>query len=683
MAEMTLEQQRALALARARERVAASQSDAAPVVRTPEWAQESPNLYKAASTARDVLGPAVEFALPVAGAVIGAGGTIPTGPGALVGGAAGAGLGGGLAGELLYQADLALGRREPRSVMETVTEPLSNIGYTAATELAVPGVIGYAGKKIGGMVDVFRGPSRADIRARDILQQTLQNKNISGVEPMRNLLRNAPEGLTARQAGAPLDQSVFQALGGRAEKQLDYIDVFKNRYSNLVDEDVANLASLAGGRSATEIRAAQDAAKTELNLATGPQREAALDRANVVGRLEPTLRAEASVLEKAAEDAVDQARRVEIAKQKAAVRANQTDPNVWSQQYEDYLRQGIPEIAERVQQQAAQGSLEFGQAARMASSAADSLANAGLKPLDGKALSAQIRALAKDPRFATSERSIALNRVAADIDEWTNNQGIIDAAALDAIRMNSVNSIFQSTNLLPKAKAKAVAKTMNDIRPLLIDAVENSGGAGYRKYLENYANGMREIEKQQLLGTAFETYKKSPKRFIELVEGNAPKLVEKALGYKNYDIETLLDGDTLATLRNVAENAKLTSRSKELTEDAAEGLEKILRQNLPLFRLPFLSVKSTIGNEIIANLERKIGAKTMDRIAQAYKSGQSADELLGKLTSYERFQVATAINDPKINQFARSSTAFGAPQVLETANKLLSQPPENQNQLAR
>lgn len=662
-----------------------SAGDTMPGPRVPEWGQESPGLYKAASVARDVLGPAVEVGLPVAGAVLGAGSAIPTTFGALAAGAVGAGLGEGLAGELTYQADVALGRRQPRSVMEMVTEPISNIGYGAATELAVPGILNYAGKKVGRLVDaVTSGPSRSDIRARNILQQTLQNENISGIDPMRNVLRNAPEGLTARQAGAQLDQSVFQALGERAEKQLSYIDVFKNRYSNLIDEDVATMADLAGGRTATEIRAAQDAAKTDLNLVTAPQRETALGRANVVGRLEPTLRAEASVLEDAATEAVDQARRAEIAKQKAAVRANQTDPNVWSQQYEDYMRQGIPEIAERVQQQAAQGSLEFGLAARMASAAADSLANAGLKPLDGKALSAQIRALAKDPRFAATERSIALNRVASDIDEWTNANGIIDAAALDSIRMNSVNAIFRETNLSPKAKAKVVANTMNEIRPFLIDAVENAGGAGYREYLENYARGMREIEKQQLMGAAFELYKKSPKRFVELVEGGAPKLVEKALGYKNYDIEALLDGDTLATLRNVAENVKLTNRSKKLTEDAAEGLEKILKQNLPLMRLPpFLSAKTTIGNEIIANLERKIGAKTMDRIAQAYKSGQSADELLGKLTSYERFQIATAINDPQISQFARSSVAFGVPQAIESANQLLTQPPENRNELAR
>lgn len=671
-----------------------SAGDAMPGARVPEWGQESPGLYKAASVARDVLGPAVEVGLPVAGAVIGAGGTIPTGPGALVGGAAGAGLGQGLAGELTYQADVALGRRQPRSVMETITEPISNIGYGAATELAVPGILKYAGQKIGGMADVLRG-ARTDIRARNLLQQSLQAGGVSGVEPMRNVLRAAPETMTARQAGAQLDQSVFQAMGQRAEQQLNFVDAIKNKYANQVEADVQTLAELAGGRSATEVRAAQDAARADLNLATGPQREAALGRANVVGRLEPTLRAEASQLETAATEAVDQARRAEVAKQKAAIRAGQQlfptgpggeltgQPRI-SGRY-SYMGDDMQELAERVQQQAAQGSLEFGQAARMASAAADSLANAGVKPLDGKAIAAQVRALTKDPRFAgMDERNIALNRVAADLEEWTNNQGIIDADALEAIRKNSVNAIFQTTNLAPKAKAKAVAKTMNDIRPLLIDAVENAGGVGYRQYLENYAQGMREIEKQQLLGAAFEIYQKNPKRFVDLVEGNAPKLVEKALGYKNYDIESLLDGDTLKQLRDVAENVKLTDRSEKLTKNAAEGLQTILRQNLPLLRLPpFLSAKTTIANEIIANLERKIGAKTMNRLAEAYKSGQSADELLGKLTSYERFQIATAINDPQISQLARSSVAFGLPQTIESANQLLTQPPENRNELAR
>lgn len=655
--------------------------DAIPSARTPEWAQESPRLFEAASTARDVLGPAVEVALPTAGAVLGAGAAAPTVVGTAAGAAAGAGLGEGIAQEILYGADVALGRRPPRTGYETVMEPVSNVAFGATMEAAAPAVM----RKLGGVADLFRG-ARTDIKARNLLRQSLTAEGGQGViEPMSNMLRAGPEGLTARQVAAQADTSVFQALGKSAEQQLGFIDAYKNIKSTRVEDDIAKIADLAGGVTATELRAAQDAARSNLNLVTGEAREAALGRADVLGRLEPTLRAEASVLEEAASESVEAARRANVASEKARIRANQTDPNVWSQQYEDYMRQGIPDLAERQMKQAAEGSLEFGQAARMAGAAADSLRSAGVQPLEGKRIADAIRELAKDPRYAgMSERNIALTRVANDIEEWTNNQGIVDAFALDSIRKNSVNAIYQTTNLNPKAKAKAVAKTMSEIRPLLVDAIENAGGAGYREYLENYARGIDEIERKQLMGAALELYSKNPKKFVDLVEGNAPKTVEKIMGFKNYDISSVLDPDSLKVLQDAAQTIKLTQRSDKLVENTAKGLDTILRDSLPFLRLPpFLSAKTTVANEIIANLERKVGTKVLNRLGEAYKSGKSAADLLDSLTAYERFQLMTAISDPQISQMVRTGTTFSVPQTIEAANQLLTQPPENQNQLAR
>jgi hypothetical protein len=429
------------------------------------------------------------------------------------------------------------------------------------------------------------------------------------------------------------------------------------------------------------LRAAQDAAKKQLNLTTGPQREAAIGRAKELGGLEPALRAEASALEDAAATATEDLRRFAAAQDRAAVRANQTDPNVWPQQYENYMRQGIPKLAEQRMKQAADGSMEFGQAARFAESAADSLKNAGVVPLEGKRIADAVKALTKDPRYAAlNERTIALNRVAKDIEDWTNAGGIVDADALNAIRQNSVNSIFQTTNLTPKAKAKAVAQTMNEIRPILVDAMENAGGAGYRQYLENYSRGMDEIARKELFGTALDLYRNNQSKFIKLIDGDATKIVEKTLGYKNYDIASAVGEQGMEVLRNAAQTLKRTAKSEELVKNTDLALEQLLRANLPLMRLPsFISFKAAIGNQVLSSLERKIGDKVLARLGTAFKSGKNATDLLDSLTAYERFQVMSAIDDPQIAQMLSSGAKFGAATAV---NELVTDSP-SQNQLAR
>lgn len=666
-------------VARAYEQAKTMSAGAAGQPKTPDWAKESPGMYSAASTARDVLGPAVEVALPAAGAVLGMKG----GP---YGIAAGAGLGEGIAGELMYGADVALGRREPRSVMESVTQPISNVAFGATTEVGAGKVLDFAGRKIGGLIDAVRG-ARTDIKARNLLRESITSGGAAPQEQEKllNALRTAPADLTARQAGAGAESGgLFQALGARAEQQRPVVDSYSAIIGNRIDNDVANIAELAGGVTSTDLRAAQDAARKQLNLTTGPQREAAIGRAKELGRLEPSLRAEASALEDAAATAAEDLRRFAAAKDRASVRANSTFPVEGmprvSGRY-SYMGDEIQELAEQRMKQAADGSLEFGQAARFAESAADSLKNAGIVPLEGKPIADAIRNLVKDPQYAgLNERAVALTRVAKDIEDYTNAGGIVDADALNAIRQNSVNAIFQTTNLTPKAKAKAVAQTMNEIRPILVDAMESAGGAGYRQYLENYSRGMNEIARKELFGTALDLYRTNPAKFVKLVDGDAPKIVEKTLGYKNYDIAEAIGEQGMEVLRNAAQTIKRTNKSEELVKNTDLALEQLLRANLPLMRLPsFISFKAAIGNQVLSSLERKIGDKVLSRLGTAFKSGKSTTDLLDSLTAYERFQVMSAIDDPQIAQMLSSGAKFGS---VTAVNQLAADEPP-QNQLAR
>ena len=77
---------------------------------TPQWAGEYPNLYGVAGAAREMLGPVLSAAGLVGGGMVGG---ASTGPAAPAGAVAGAGLGYGMAENVLRQADVALGNRKP------------------------------------------------------------------------------------------------------------------------------------------------------------------------------------------------------------------------------------------------------------------------------------------------------------------------------------------------------------------------------------------------------------------------------------------------------------------------------------------------------------------------------------------------------------------------------------------
>ena len=164
--------------------------------------------------------------------------------------------------------------------------------------------------------------------------------------------------------------------------------------------------------------------------------------------------------------------------------------------------------------------------------------------------------IADNPSFAGDDVLIgAVKNVADDIAKWTNSGGIIDARALDAIRKNSVNAAIQ--RLRPGMDASSqrnlASKVLSDIKPILVNAIEDSGGAGYRKYLEDYSKGMQKIAERKLSAEALRLWKTNPDEFVKLVTNESPDAVEKILGTGRYNIATELADETLSTLNQLAQ----------------------------------------------------------------------------------------------------------------------------------
>jgi hypothetical protein len=650
-----------------------------PVSTTPIPAPTSTNTYQ---SVRSFVAPALEAAGAIGGGLLGT----PLGPMGAVGGA---GLGYGIAKEALNLSDVYLGGQQPRQGAEAVTQPISNILEGATYEAGGRAIAPYLAPAIQKVTETGRGlltplvkgvtesdigkrmglpnieavksfvkpqASAAEIKAASIASQALGQD----LPKVLSIIKNAPEGASVAEITASLNNPTWQALVTNALERdpqfLRKVRLFGE------EESLKALSKLAGGTNASEVRGVLETAKKNLNAMTTPQREAALDRANL-GKQVADYEATAGKL--SAEAAA------QVQKVKDLISAGDT-----ARAYArlDMIKRGLPvgaskytfadELAEKAfgdwSNKAAQGSLDLGQGARFNQQAADALRSVGIKPLEGNQLVRNISAIGNNPNFAGNDLlQGALKNVADDIAQWTASGGVIDARALDAIRKNSVNAAI--ARLRPGMDANSqrnlASSVLSDIRPAIVDAIEQAGGKGYRQYLADYTKGMQTIAQRKLTGEAMRLYKTNPDEFVRLVQNESPDAVEKILGPGKYNIGVELADSTMGVLRDLA-NKRLTQISvAEQSTEGQKAMAELVKQNTSLIRLPsFINVFAAAGNKAISEYEKALGVKTMKTLTEAMKNPQSAANLLEALPTNEKNRVTQLLTNPStLRTFTQSA----------------------------
>jgi len=599
------------------------------------------------TAARPYVAPLVEAGGATVGGILGAAAGTVASPTLIVnpvsGGALGAGVGYGIAKESLEAADVAMGIKKPRANVEYVTEPLRNVAEGATFELGgqlVGKGLGYVASKVK---DVFTLPKN---KAADIAREALG----PDLPLVLNALRAAKgENVSAGQAAADINSPTFQALMDRASKR-------DPRFLNALKESQGEvslnaLANLAGGATAAEVRGTLQASKEALNKLTGPQREAALNRANL-GKQVAEYEAQAGKLSGEAAAEVQKVRDL-ISAGNAA--------EAWARL--DMIKRNLPvgaarhsyagELAVKADEwasKAASASLDLGEGARFAQAAANTLRANGVKPLEGKPLIDSISRIKSNPEYGGNDLIAgAVDNVARDIAQWTKN-GIIDAKALEAIRKNSVTAAIQQLRpgMDATSQRNLAAGVLSDIKPLIDDAIEASGGTGWKQYLDDYTKGMQQIAEKRLSGEALKLFKTNKDEFVKLVTNESPEVVEKFLGKGNYNIATELADSTLATLKTEANKVIRDAKVKSQVEGGQEALKQVLLENMTKFRLPsYLSAVAATTNKALNILENKIGKKTMQYLTEASKSPENAQHLLETLPAGERIRVLKLLNNPQ------------------------------------
>ena len=634
------------------------------------------------STGQRVYQAARPFVAPLleAGGAIGGGllGT-PMGPAGIVGGA---GLGYGIAKEGLEMADVAMGMKTPRQGIAQVAEPVRNVleGATFEAGGRVAGPLIAQG--VGKLVDLRQIPKNkaADI-ARNALGPDLP-------EVLNALKAGQGRGMSAAQAAADINSPTFQALVDRATaRDPRFLSALEKSQG---DVSLNALSKLAGGKTAADVRATTEGAKEAARSITSPMRESALNRANL-GKEVARLEGLSAELGEQAATKVQEVRRLmelgDIATANARLGLIKRDLPVGLTKY-TYSSELAEKAFGEWSNKAADASLDLGQGARFAEQAAGALRSVGIKPLEGEPLVRSLKTVANNPEFAGNDVLMgSLRNVSDDIAKWTGSGGVIDARALDAIRKNSVNAAIQQLRpgMDATSQRNLAAGVLSRVKPVIDDAIEAAGGAGYRDYLKQHAQMSQKIAEKQLTGEALRLWKQPNKdAFVDLVRNESPNVVEKILGPGKYNIAVELAENTLAPLENEAAKVIRNANIKSQVEGGQVALKELLLQNMSKFRLPsYLSAVAATTNKALNILETKIGTKTMATLTEALKTPEGAAQLLESLPAAERNRVLRIMADPA-KWGAPTRAAFtGTSTIAGGATNALAGESENQNALNR
>ena len=509
-------------------------------------------------------------------------------------------------------------------------------------------VAGQAGKAGSWAWDAFTG-NLGKANAGNILRQAAGDY-LPGIQAANAANPNALASTAAADAGNP---TYLAAL--RIGEAKDPANTAFYAAQRAQADEAAALQRAAGGATQTEARTVRERTKDALDEVTRPMRERALEQAGIGGTRGRALQGQAATASRESTAAVEDVRRFTAASDRATEWARN-----WTSSTGAGRPAGMPippvgatypgELAQRAEQVAGQRagqSLEAGETRREAETRLASLKAAGLEPLRPDTVLQGIRAKLATPSGALNENAAAvLTRVEKMLTDWTNQHGDITPEALYAIRKYGVSSAVDNLlgSLDPASKKRAAAQVIAEVNPLIDSAIEKAGGKGWRDYTRTYAEGMKDIERKELLGKALSLYESSPAQFRKLVEGNDPETVESILGPGSYDIVQELQGQ-LGPLQKVVEGIKTRTMVGEKMKAGATAASDVLRANLMGKRVPnFLSPKIAITNAVLAELEGKVNAKTLKVLIEASQSGKAANEALATLPASERVKLFSMFN---------------------------------------
>jgi hypothetical protein len=490
------------------------------------------------------------------------------------------------------EGKIIAGSRKARVALRATAGSVSSLIAGAATDqdltdaalagATVP-VLGHMLKfGAGKTYDVLAGRAGA-VRAAEILREVI-DQNATKIE---KALRNAPkdikantgEFLASRGLLTPELAAATQIASKRGGGPL--LDVALERGKG--QKRMADI--IRGGTDQTNAMANIAAAKQQMQVATAPMREGALELADI-GRTQIIPAEQAALRARAAlQNELDTAARY------------MDDPN-----FDARIR-------------------KYSEDARSAEEVAANLRAQGLAPLDISNVVRNLRAEADKAQFVSPNRSAVLSEFANNLERRAAKLGgYIDAQGINLARreMNTfVSNILDTSD--PQALREGTAQLIAAAKGPIDDAIEAAGGRGWKSYLNNFAEGMKGIERLTLQRKLTQFLPEEEGTFAEIMSRQNPEFVESVLGTGRFDIDTEL-------LQPVLGTAKKLGRDIEAQQAvAATGLEGLS----PSQRLGFeQGVTARVGEKLeptIPNIAT-LGARIAGGLPHVYGGGIAAQE---------------------------------------------------------
>jgi len=249
--------------------------------------------------------------------------------------------------------------------------------------------------------------------------------------------------------------------------------------------------------------------------------------------------------------------------------------------------------------------------------------------------------------------------------------GFVHPEDLYTVRKELGNYISVAAKDSANWDKRLAGKLQNSLQDAFDAAIEKAGGAGWKDYLTTYSAGMQGINRQELAARAMDLYKKSPKRFVALVQGESPAEVEKIFGPGTYDIVKALPTD-LPALQKIASEVKAGLTATAQAKEGAKALTGILAKNAPSTLIPnMLSPAITVGNTVLRGLEGRVNAKTIAMLTKAVQSGASMNDLLLMAPASERSAIIAVL---------RQTPAWAQMGEAYSRNNLIAQPQQGAQQ---
>lgn len=537
-------------------------------------------------------------------------------------------------------------------------------------------------KRVGGAVpDLFKLPT---LNAAKIIRETLGNNVEAAKAALRNLSPDDRRIAEQVMLEAGVENDAFYGLGKLAQERFKQGErPIRETLESQAAAREARLAAAGGGPTATATRSAAETGRREVSAATGPAREAALARTNIAGREVPAAEALAAAARARAEQESGLARRMTFGAERAETRLGQADDlgDVFDPAAINRER-GIAGAMTQRGEQAAQGAIGSRQVARDMEDYVADLAAQGMQPLRVSPVVQQLRSMAGQPGTRADElQSGALEKLADRLEGLADQNGVIDARDLYQIRKTGLNDIVDTllSGRQPGSGTKErTASLLTSAREMIDNAIEGSGGIGWKDYLNRTRSGFEAVNRQELGGKAAQMAKESPNEFIALMRGERPKVVEDIMGTGQYDIGgmALADPQRYQGLTQSAGELSTLNRMGELRSAGAGRAADIMYNAQPnlvqrgLARAvlaPFPSVR--IATEGAVGAERAaVSPYTQRNIANAYASGPNMLALMNQYpTSMRASEMVSQLSPETRNALA---------QLLRSGTFKLNQPPE-------